>query len=78
MSMKNQEVKVFALALASLTFGPFTSIPGVLIGRRLQNRGALGQFGYVACWFFTVIYGLAIVIGVLAGLTFPLWRGLVR
>ena len=76
--MKNQEITVFALALASFAFGPFTSIPGVIIGRRLHDRGALGQFGYAVCWFFSVLFGLAIVLGFLAGLTFPLWRGLVR
>ena len=76
--MKTQEVTVFALALASFAFGPFTSIPGVIIGRRLPDRGALGQFGYVVCWCFSVLFGLAFAVGLIAGMTYPLWRESVR
>ena len=76
--MKNQELAVFVLGIASFAFGPFTSIPGVIIGRRLADRGALGHLGYVLCWFFSLVYALAIILGFLAGLTFPLWKGYMK
>ena len=62
------------LGLASFCLGPLTGIPGIIIGRRMENRGFLGNVGYYSCWVITVLFVAAFVIGFFIGLSFPLWR----
>ena len=72
--MKHLSLILFLLGIGSFAVGPFASVPGVIIGRRYQDRGMLGQFGYGLCWIFSVLFALAFVAGFIAAITFPLWH----
>ena len=76
--MNKREFTVIALGVASFAVGPFASVPGVILGRRLRDRGALAQLGYVLCCIVSLLFAAAFVLGALAGFTFPWWRGFLR
>lgn len=73
-AMKHPTTTLFVLGLASLALGPFTSVPGIIIGRKLSDRGVLGQIGYVLCRTITILLGAAFVCGFVAALIFPVWH----
>jgi hypothetical protein len=68
------QTTLFVLGLGSFVCGPATGIPGIVIGRKMADRGALGDLGYFLCWMFTILYGIAILIGFVAAITVPLWH----
>ena len=72
--MKANPTMLFLLGLLSLPLGPFAGIPGILMGRKMAERGALGDFGYFLCWTFTALFGAAFVIGFVAAVTMPIWH----
>ena len=72
--MKNNRALLFLLGVASTTLGPITGVPGILIGRRMTERGTLGGVGYVLCWLFSILLGIAFFVGFIAALMVPLWR----
>ncbi len=72
--MANKRAILFLLGVASAPFGPLTGVPGIIIGRRMTERGALGEVGYCLCWIFSIFFGIAFLAGLIAVLTMPLWR----
>lgn len=76
--VKIYSLTLFLLGIGSFVAGPLASVPGVIFGWRLKNRGTMGQIGYEFCWIITGLFGAAVVLGFLVGVTFPLWRGYVR
>jgi len=72
--MTQKTTTLFVLGLASFVIGPFASIPGIVIGRKLSDRGVLGQIGYVLCWMITVLLGVAFVGGFVAALISSVWN----
>ena len=72
--MKRSPTTLFLLGLASLPFGPLAGIPGILIGRKMAQRGVLGDLGYLLCWAFTVLFTAAALIGFIAAVTMPIWH----
>ncbi len=73
MTLKNPIVLVL-LGIFSMTLGPITGVPGIIIGRRMPERGTLGDLGYFLCWVFSILFGGVALIGFIAALTTPLWR----
>ena len=72
--MKSNPTMLLLLGLASFPFGPLAGIPGILIGRKMAERGARGDLGYFLCWAITSLYGAAFVIGFIAAVTMPIWH----
>jgi hypothetical protein len=72
--MAKSPLTVFVLGIVSVTLGPLTGIPGIIIGRQMPARGMLGDLGYFLCWLFSILFIGAALIGFVAALTMPLWR----
>lgn len=72
--MTNNRAILFLLGVASTMLGPISGVPGIIIGRRMTERGALGGVGYFLCWLFSILFGIAFLAGFIAALTMPLWR----
>ena len=72
--MTNNRTILFLLGIASTTLGPLTGVPGIIIGRRMADRGVFGEVGYFLCWLFSVLFGIAFIVGFIAALTIPLWK----
>jgi hypothetical protein len=72
--MTKSPVTLLILGFLSVSLGPITGVPGIIMGKRMLNRGTLGDLGYFLCWTFTVILGAAAIIGFIAAVTLPLWR----
>jgi len=73
-AMTSERAILFLLGLASTTLGPITGVPGIIIGKRMPERGALGDVGYFLCWLFSIIFGLAFLAGFIAVVILRLWR----
>ena len=76
--MKKYSLILFLLGIGSFIAGPFASVPGVILGWRLEDRGTLGQFGYGVCWIFTGLFAAVCVFGFLSGFTFYFWKAYVQ
>ena len=72
--MRKSRAILLLLGIALTTLGPITGIPGIIIGRGMTERGALGGVGYFLCWLFSILFGVAFLAGFIAALTMPLWR----
>ena len=72
--MTDNRALLFLLGVASTTLGPLTGVPGIIIGRRMTERGTLGGVGYFLCWLFSILFGVAFLAGFIAALTMPLCR----
>lgn len=72
--MKPSATTLLVLGLASFPLGPFAAVPGIIIGRKMTERGALGDLGYFLCWAIAGLYGAAFVLGVIAAVTMPIWH----
>ena len=65
---------LFILGLLSLTLGPLTGIPGIIMGKKIPDRGLLGDLGYFLCWLFSVLFIGAVIVGFILAVVMPLWR----
>lgn len=72
--MTNNRALLFLLGVASTALGPITGVPGIMIGRRMTERGTLGSVGYFLCWIFSILLGAAFFVGLVAALIAPLWK----
>jgi hypothetical protein len=56
------DTKLLILGLLSLPLGPFTAVPGILIGRRQATLSPRGELGYSLCWIFLVVFCIHLVL----------------
>jgi hypothetical protein len=56
------DTKLLILGLLSFAFGPFTAVPGIIIGRRQPAMSSRGRLGYSLCWIFLVIFSIHLVL----------------
>jgi hypothetical protein len=71
--MKPNPTMLLLVGLACFPLGPLAGVPGILIGRKMAERGMRGDLGYFLCWAITALYGAAFVVGFIAAVTVPMW-----
>ena len=72
--MTKSPTTLFVLGVVSVTLGPLTGIPGIIMGKKIPDRGRLGDLGYFLCWLFSVLFIGAAIVGFILAVTMPLWR----
>ena len=56
------DTKLLILGLLSFPFGPFTAVPGIIIGSRQPALSSRGRLGYSLCWMFLVVFCIHLVL----------------
>jgi hypothetical protein len=56
------DTKLLILGLLSFPLGPFTAVPGIIIGRRQPALSPRGRLGYSLCWMFLVVFSIHLVL----------------
>lgn len=56
------DTKLLILGLLSFPLGPFTAVPGIIIGRRQPTLSPRGRLGYSLCWMFLVVFFIHLVL----------------